>query len=125
MSADLRGELIANLSQQGAWCGCCDFDGDCSECDRVLGQYADAILPIIERHTAALAAERDRARDLAQRLEGWSPMADNDVARLRFPFAGTLFGALVDTLEAAYGSGLTTRQDGEWHVVSRPEEAPE
>jgi hypothetical protein len=41
------------LHEQGAYCGLCDYESrDCKDCERMLGQYADAILDrylIVER----------------------------------------------------------------------------
>ncbi|MBM4645587.1 hypothetical protein GS464_24565 [Rhodococcus hoagii] len=40
-----RDELKEILHRKGAYCGNCDYEtGGCSDCDEVLGIYADAIL---------------------------------------------------------------------------------
>ncbi|MBF6213730.1 hypothetical protein IU487_22190 [Nocardia puris] len=44
MSSSDRDTLAALLHAEGAYCGACDFEGRCSDCDRILDTYAGAIL---------------------------------------------------------------------------------
>jgi hypothetical protein len=39
-----RRELADLLYEEGAYCGNCDYESRCGECEEVLGRYADALL---------------------------------------------------------------------------------
>lgn len=50
----LHGQITATLYELGAWCGDCNYesayDGEifgCTDCDRILNKYADAVLALI------------------------------------------------------------------------------
>lgn len=41
---EIRDQLADILYKQGAYCGNCDYESRCQECDRVLEGYAAAVL---------------------------------------------------------------------------------
>lgn len=44
MSDTTRARLAEILYKRGAYCGDCDYESRCPDCDRVVDGYADAIL---------------------------------------------------------------------------------
>lgn len=64
---ELREEIMRLLNDEGAYCGDCDFESGyigkdkCGECARCLGNYADALLPLIVTETQKAKAEQQEA----------------------------------------------------------------
>lgn len=43
-----REQIAEALHKEGAYCGTCDYEtGNCSDCDRVLNTYANAVLKLL------------------------------------------------------------------------------
>jgi hypothetical protein len=82
----LRDEIKAALSVAGSYCGECTFepgDSGCPDCERVRGQYADAVIaklrksrrlidPVVLARYRDLAADRRSAELLVVHARQWN-----------------------------------------------------